>query len=234
VFEDVVTVYGIYKTRINRKKNKRCKNAALMEFIGPRPIYCAEHIDLDPNCLYTKCQSKYQKTPGDGKGCREVVLKEFGFCHKHYPDLFFNALIVASSTSETGTITDMHGIVRRVDGMLALLKVRDKLARVMDLLDKLSREAWEAKKSDPDLFQRKNKLIPKFQDMKAILQSRFDDLQSQGFQCPPLPRSTTSAMGSPSTSDGQSDSLSDSATSATGCDSPYTTCVPTAGFELQP
>jgi len=51
----------------NRKKNKRCRNAALMEFIGPRPIYCAEHIHLDPECLYTKCKSVYQKVPGDKK-----------------------------------------------------------------------------------------------------------------------------------------------------------------------
>lgn len=38
-----------------------------MEYIGPRPIYCAEHIELDPNSLYEKCKSPYQKEPGDGK-----------------------------------------------------------------------------------------------------------------------------------------------------------------------
>lgn len=58
-----------------------------MEYIGPRPIYCAEHIELDPKTLYCKCRSSYQKEPGDNKGCKEVVLKEFGLCYKHYSDL---------------------------------------------------------------------------------------------------------------------------------------------------
>jgi hypothetical protein len=52
---------------VNRKKRIRCRNPALMEYIGPRPLYCAEHISLDTNCLYHKCPSSYQKTPGDGK-----------------------------------------------------------------------------------------------------------------------------------------------------------------------
>ena len=39
----------------NRKKKSRCRNAALMEYVGPRPIYCAEHISLDPDALYHKC-----------------------------------------------------------------------------------------------------------------------------------------------------------------------------------
>jgi len=58
---------------INRKKNCQCKNAALMEYIGPKPIYCAEHIELDPNTLYEKCKSSYYKTPGDRKCCKEVT-----------------------------------------------------------------------------------------------------------------------------------------------------------------
>lgn len=57
-----------------------------MEYIGPRPIYCAEHIELDPGSLYEKCKSPYQKEVGDKKGCKEVVLKEFGLCYKHYGD----------------------------------------------------------------------------------------------------------------------------------------------------
>ena len=69
---------------MNLKKNCRCKNAALMEYTGPRPTYCAEHIDQDPNSMYSKCKSAYQKTPGDKKGCKQVVLKEFGMCYKHF------------------------------------------------------------------------------------------------------------------------------------------------------
>lgn len=51
----------------NRKKGIQCRNAALMEYIGPKPEYCAEHIDLDPKSLYTKCKSSYQKEIGDNK-----------------------------------------------------------------------------------------------------------------------------------------------------------------------
>jgi hypothetical protein len=142
----------------NRKKNKRCRNAALMEFIGPRPIYCAEHIQLDPNCLYTKCKSTYQKVPGDKKGCREVVLKEFGLCHKHYNDA-----------------------VKKMKGLEGYQMVIEKLIRVSELLNNLEEEALKAKKTDADLFQRKNKLIPKFHEIRSILKKRLCELYIEGF-----------------------------------------------------
>jgi hypothetical protein len=40
----------------NAKKGTRCCNVALMEFIGPQPQYCSEHIQLDPNACYHKCR----------------------------------------------------------------------------------------------------------------------------------------------------------------------------------
>jgi hypothetical protein len=150
----------------NRKKNKRCRNAALMEFIGPRPIYCAEHIHLDPDCLYTKCKSNYQKVPGDKKGCREVVLKEFNLCHKHY-----------------------HDAVKRMKGFEGVNLVLDKLVRVTEILNNLEDEALKAKKTDADLFQRKNKLIPKFHQIRNILKKRLCELYLEGFPldtCIPL------------------------------------------------
>jgi len=127
----------------NRKKGTQCRNAALMEYIGPRPIYCAEHIELDPKSLYEKCKSSYQKDPGDNKGCKEVVLKEFGVCYKHYADL------VAEMIEN-----------REYD------KIRKHSDRITELLAQLERDAAAAKKKDGDLYQRKNKLIPKFQEMK--------------------------------------------------------------------
>jgi len=142
----------------NRKKNKRCRNAALMEFIGPRPIYCAEHIHLDPECLYTKCKSSYQKAPGDKKGCREVVLKEFNLCHKHY-----------------------HDTVKKMKGPEGVSLVLDKLIRVSEILNNLEDEALKAKKTDADLFQRKNKLIPKFHQIRTILKKRLCELNAEGF-----------------------------------------------------
>jgi len=142
----------------NRKKNKRCRNAALMEFIGPRPIYCAEHIHLDPDCLYTKCKSTYQKVPGDKKGCREVVLKEFNLSHKH-----------------------CHGAVKRMKGYEGVSLVLDKLVRVTEILNNLEDEALKAKKTDADLFQRKNKLIPKFHQIRNILKKRLCELYAEGY-----------------------------------------------------
>lgn len=136
----------------NRKKNTQCRNAALMEFIGPRPMYCAEHIDLDPSCLYTKCCSPFHKTKDDEKGCREVVLKEFKYCHKHY------SLAVEEMLNK---------------GPEGMIEAEKKLERAKSLLQDLELEANKAKRSDPDLFQRKHKLIPKFQQILRTLQKHI-------------------------------------------------------------
>jgi hypothetical protein len=139
----------------NRKKGIQCRNAALMEYIGPRPIYCAEHIELDPKSLYEKCKSPYQKEVGDGKGCKEVVLKEFGFCYKHFCDLL-NDLITK------GNFEMVHSLSQRVT----------------ELLNQLEREAAAAKKKDGDLYQRKNKLIPKFQEMNKLISRVIEEIQT--------------------------------------------------------
>lgn len=139
----------------NRKKGTQCRNAALMEYIGPRPIYCAEHIELDPKSLYEKCKSTYQKEPGDNKGCKEVVLKEFGVCYKHYSDLI----------QEMIETRDYE-------------KTRIHAERITDLLSQLEKDAAAAKKKDGDLYQRKNKLIPKFQEMKKLATRAFETLEA--------------------------------------------------------
>lgn len=138
----------------NRKKNSQCRNAALMEYIGPRPIYCAEHIELDADSLYEKCKSSYQKEVGDKKGCKEVVLKEFGLCYKHYPD----------GIAEMARDHDIE-------------KARKQYLRVSELLIQLERDAAAAKKKDGDLYQRKNKLIPKFQEMKKVIGKGLEEIQ---------------------------------------------------------
>lgn len=142
---------------INRKKNTRCRNAALMEYIGPRPLYCAEHITLDPESYYSKCASTFHKVHGDGKGCREVVLKELNFCHKHYNQ----ALDVMLDGTEVGFI-----------------KARTQLDRISTLQAQLESEAAAAKRIDPDLFQRKHKLIPKFMEMRKLLVKRMQEFES--------------------------------------------------------
>jgi len=141
----------------NRKKGTQCRNAALMEYIGPRPIYCAEHIELDPNTLYEKCKSPYQKEVGDKKGCKEVVLKEFGLCYKHYPDMIAEML----------QNNDYDSARRHYD-------------RICELLAQLERDAAAAKKKDGDLYQRKNKLIPKFQEMRKLITRAVEELRPKG------------------------------------------------------
>jgi len=138
---------------INRKKGIQCRNAALMEYIGPRPLYCAEHIELDPNSLYAKCASPYYREVDDRKGCKEIVLKEFGFCYKHYTDRV-NRFILEHNSEMI--------IAHRT--------------RIYDLLPQLEKEALEAKRKDCDLYQRKNKLIPKFQRMKTIIEKAYESI----------------------------------------------------------
>jgi hypothetical protein len=81
---------------MNAKKQSRCRNAALMEYIGTlytlcfsdnvkegdssslahtgeQPVYCAEHIEQDPDSLYCKCKAPYRDNPHDNK-VKPVVL----------------------------------------------------------------------------------------------------------------------------------------------------------------
>jgi len=127
-----------------------------MEYIGPRPGYCAEHIELDPKSLYEKCKSPFQKEVDDNKGCKEVVLKEFGLCYKHY-----------------GFV--INEILQNRD----IEKAKHQQDRITDLLGQLEREATAAKKKDGDLYQRKNKLIPKFQEMKKAINKAVDILENR-------------------------------------------------------
>jgi len=140
----------------NRKRGAQCRNAALMEYIGPRPVFCAEHIELDPESLYEKCKSPYQKEPGDNKGCKEVVLKEFGICYKHYIDV-------------------VNVMLRECD----LPRAHHDLKRISELLTQLEKEAAAAKKKDGDLYQRKNKLIPKFLEMRKLATKVVEEISSR-------------------------------------------------------
>jgi len=121
------------------KKGTQCRNAALMEYIGPRPIYCAEHIELDPKSLYEKCKSPFQKEVDDNKGCKEVVLKEFGLCYKHY----------------SFTINEM---LQNQD----IAKAKHHQERVATLLTQLEREASAAKKKMGICIKEKTNLFPNF------------------------------------------------------------------------
>jgi len=66
-------------------------------------------------------------------------------------------------------------------GESGTLLVLEKLNRVSELLTNLEEEAIKAKKTDADLFQRKNKLIPKFHEMRTVLRRRLCELRTEGF-----------------------------------------------------
>jgi len=66
-------------------------------------------------------------------------------------------------------------------GIEGVTLVLDKLVRVTEILNNLEDEALKAKKTDADLFQRKNKLIPKFHQIRSILKKRLCELNIEGF-----------------------------------------------------
>jgi hypothetical protein len=147
---------GLQCHGMNIKRQSRCRNAALMEYIGEQPLYCAEHIEQDPSSLYCKCKAPYQNTPNDKKRCKEIVLKEFGYCYKHY----------------TLAIQEMTG----KEGYILACSQADKLNTI---LNRLSEEASLAKKTDGDMYQRKNKLINKMQQMYNSINTHVTNLGSQ-------------------------------------------------------
>jgi len=115
------------------------------------------------------------------KKCKEVVLKEFGYCHKHYADY-----LASLQGNEGYTIAT------------------DKCKRVTKILSDLQSEAALAKKRNTDLYQRKNKLIPKFEDHKSAIYKRLNELAKVGYgvpvttetEIPPssIPSSTTAEL----------------------------------------
>ena len=62
----------------NKKTGERCQNPPFMGLIEPER-FCPQHIDQDPETPFCHCASK--------QGCKEVVLKRFGVCYKHF-DLY--------------------------------------------------------------------------------------------------------------------------------------------------
>jgi hypothetical protein len=102
-----------------------------------------------------KCKSPYQKEPGDKKGCKEVVLKEFGVCYKHFAD-------------------SLNDMLKNQE----FDKIRHQNVRITELLIQLEKEAASAKKKDGDLYQRKNKLIPKFQEMKNLSNKAVEAIEN--------------------------------------------------------
>lgn len=139
---------------MNRKKKARCRNAALMEYVGPRPIYCAEHISLDPNALYHKCGLPISADKGP-KLCKEIVLHTFKYCYKHIDQWLSTSLVGPAAIPETQSL----------------------LTTASSLLAQLEQEAARAKSEDSELYQRKSKLIPKYQSLVKTLTQHLQRLE---------------------------------------------------------
>jgi hypothetical protein len=136
----------------NRKKKQQCRNAALMEYVGPRPLYCAEHIELDPKAMYHKCGFP---TADARKLCKEIVYKEFGRCYKHFTEW----------------------LQESCHGPHAAVTASAHHTMVKTLLKQLEGEAEAAKHDDTELYQRKTKLIPKYVSMDSTLSAFIKELQ---------------------------------------------------------
>jgi hypothetical protein len=58
---------------MNIKTRCRCKNTALMEYDGPQPLHCAEHIHLDTSACYHKCPYSSGRQVRSIMGNRNVI-----------------------------------------------------------------------------------------------------------------------------------------------------------------
>lgn len=141
---------GIPCKGYNQQKKAPCGNCALKEFIGTQPLYCAEHISLDPEGAYKKCAVREPCASGNGtKVCKEVVLKEFGICYKHI-HLRLETMLETEEGKET---------------------MRQWLVRIREIVLQLNAEARANKKVATDLYERKLKLIPKYTKMRKTIDS---------------------------------------------------------------
>eukprot|EP00301_Raphidiophrys_heterophryoidea_P001856 c10878_g1_i1.p1 GENE.c10878_g1_i1~~c10878_g1_i1.p1 ORF type:complete len:367 (+),score=71.15 c10878_g1_i1:871-1971(+) len=137
----------------NRKTRTRCGNPALMNYVGSQPQHCSEHIHLDPESIYQKCSVvTIDRDTKRHKYCKEVVLKEVQACFKHMPQ----------------HIASAQGL-RIENGDEALKTTRALIAKLRGLLDDLQKEVNAVKQMDPGEYQRKIKLVPKYQSTISTL-----------------------------------------------------------------
>eukprot|EP00298_Acanthocystis_sp_HF-20_P009713 c18461_g1_i2.p1 GENE.c18461_g1_i2~~c18461_g1_i2.p1 ORF type:complete len:403 (-),score=86.54 c18461_g1_i2:189-1376(-) len=146
---------------VNHRTKRRCGNTCLMDYIGPRPVYCAEHIHLDPDCWYQKCA--VSSFDCKQKSCKEVVLKEFGVCYKHLPGLL--------EVDERFTTNPS-----------AVQNAKVILKRVTDLANQIRKEANAARAHNQELFQRKAKLVTKYHAMQDILSAHITKFQNESHE----------------------------------------------------
>eukprot|EP01099_Mayorella_cantabrigiensis_P004412 TRINITY_DN330_c0_g5_i1.p1 TRINITY_DN330_c0_g5~~TRINITY_DN330_c0_g5_i1.p1 ORF type:complete len:315 (-),score=62.00 TRINITY_DN330_c0_g5_i1:64-885(-) len=137
----------------NKRTSQRCQNIVLMEFLGPIPDFCAQHIEQDPLSLFSHC--KFGSPHNDRRRrCREIVLRDFGWCTKHFDRFLENY---------------------NAHSHLPLLQ--DKLNIVQSHLRELEESHKAPVKDDKSLYHRKYKIITKLQQMKIRLLHRLSKLE---------------------------------------------------------
>ena len=125
--------------------------------MGPQPHYCAEHIEQQPGGgLQAKCASPWFRAPDDGKACKQVVLREVGFCFRH-----FDQALAA--------------------GRMTLAEARHQLALAEAIAARLERQGREHKQADDvEAYQRKCKLAPKYEDTARQLRAYVRERERAG------------------------------------------------------
>eukprot|EP00298_Acanthocystis_sp_HF-20_P007036 c16741_g1_i1.p1 GENE.c16741_g1_i1~~c16741_g1_i1.p1 ORF type:complete len:249 (+),score=62.04 c16741_g1_i1:387-1133(+) len=149
---------------VNKQKNQPCRNLALLDYVGPNPLYCAEHIHLDANSLLQKCSATcFPGSIPKQKVCKEIILKEVGICHKHMKDYLRHC--------------DLYSYEKL--GEQALINTQKLLDRVNLVLQQLKADASSAKLNDRETFQRKAKLISKYRSIRSSLMGNLTFLTAQ-------------------------------------------------------
>lgn len=154
---------------VNRKRKTRCGNPALMEYVGPRPLYCAEHIESDPAAQYHKCGFLMSTLAhGREKKCKEIVFTDFKRCYKHLDDWLTPATPAAD--------------------------VKSALTTANRLATQLQTEAADAKSEDLELYQRKLKILRKYQSMISTLEQHRGIAKDANPVAVAVPGQVTSAV----------------------------------------
>lgn len=168
--------------------------------MGPRPLYCAEHIESDPTALYHKCGFVLSAPDhrGKEKKCKEIVYKDFKRCYKHFTPW----------------------IAEELSGEDKLEKTKEKLEVAWRLAEQLEAEAIAAKGEDQELYQRKSKILPKYQSMAKSLGDYLKQIDPEG-------KVQVSRNPSPSSAEGEPVSDDSSTKSVTQEDSTKSTDVST-------
>jgi len=115
-----------------------------MDHNGHLESFCAEHIEHDPQSVFARCSfaENQQLAP-----CKEIVLKRFGVCHKHFS-------VYCNRMTEEGT-----------------QQLWENFNFLTSLISSMISEMPSVKK-DSKSYHRKYKALRKYQFMRLLLVER--------------------------------------------------------------